>query len=186
MRPAERLALWVLLTLGLCGCTFSKEKKEDEHLAVQEHATQKADVRETETKQTGPETITTTIEEYDDGDSGVGPGADGGVTWSGVTLGAPVVAGREAAPPVGPRHYKKTTIVDQRGAVTDTKAREAEEIGTEDVGLDMTYHGETKTKDAPALAGWLWIAVAVAAVAGLGGAAWKFSLPGKVLSLLRG
>lgn len=163
-----------------CACTFTRDKKDDEHLAVQEHAEQQLAEHEQETKQTGPETITTTIEEYDDDDPGSDSGTDGGVAGGGEPRGAPDVARRAT---VAPHLIKRTVVVDQRGPVVDTKTREAQEAGSEDVGLDMTRHIEVKTKDAPALAGWLWIALAVAAVAGVGWAAWKFSLPGKVVSL---
>lgn len=188
LRPLEKLAVGLLLSLWFCGCTFSKEKKEDEHLAVQEHAERRADEHEIETKQTGPETITTTIEEYEDGDHGMGLGAAGGVAGSGSALGAPVVAGRAAPPAVAagaPRFIRRTVIVDQRGPVVETKAREIQETGSEDVGLNMTRRLDTESKTSPALAGYLWMLAAAAAVAGIGWAAWKFSLPGKILGLLK-
>lgn len=188
LRPLEKLAVGLLLSLWFCGCTFSKEKKEDEHLAVQEHAAQKLDEHETETRQTGPETITTTIEEYEDADPGMGLGADGGVAGSGASLGAPVVDDRAAPSAVAAgasRFIRRTVIVDQRGPIIETKARETQETGSEDVGLDMTRHLDTESKTSPALAGYLWMLAAVAAVVGIGWAAWKFSLPGKILGLLK-
>lgn len=174
---------WLAVVL-ICGCTFSKEKKEDEHLAVQEHATQKLDEQSTETKQSGPETITTTTEEYEDADE---PGdVRGGDLDGGLPVGPVHQPGHQvdAPRPIGRVLVKRTVTVDQRGPVVDTKTVQAQETGCEDVGLDLTRHTETKTKDAPALAGYLWMALAAAVVAGGAWAAWKFSLPGKLLALV--
>lgn len=67
----------------------------------------------------------------------------------------------------------------------DIKAREVLETGAEDVGLDMTRHTEDDAKTSPALAGYLWIALVVAAVAGAGWLAWRFSLPGKLVAVIK-
>lgn len=125
------------------GCTRTTEAKVDEHLALREHQAHQAVEHETETVQTGPETITTTIEEYDDDDPGSDSSTDGGVAGGGDARRAPDVARRAA---VAPRLVKRTVTVDQRGPVVAIKAREAQETSSEDVGLDMTYKGSTTTK----------------------------------------
>lgn len=178
----KRLAL----LLVLCACSFSKEKQDDEHLAVQEHAAQKLDEHETSTMQAGPETITTTTEEYEDVDESVL--VRSGDAGGGLPVGPVHQFGHQvdAPRPIGRVLIKRTVVVDQRGPVVETKTREAEETGAEDVGLDMTRHTEMASKTSPALAGWLWMALAAAAVVGAGWLAWKFSLPGKLLALIRG
>lgn len=181
----------LFLLLAICyACSFSKEKKDDEHMVAQEHATQKLDEHETETKQTGPETITTTVEEYEmpQGSPLAGDTAPNRVLpISGLADARPTMFPADARkmPPAAVM-VKRTVIVDQRGPVVATKTREAEETGAEDVGLDMTRHTEMASKTSPALAGWLWMALAAAAVVGGGWLAWKFSLPGKLLALIRG
>lgn len=175
---------WLALAL-LCACTFSKEKKEDEHLTVQEHATEQRDRQATEVKQIGPETITTTTEEYEDADE---PGdVRSGDPDGGLPVGPVRQSGHQvdAPRPIGRVLIKRTVVVDRRGPVVDTKTTQAEETGCEDVGLDLTRHVETTSKTSPALAGYLWMALAAAAVVGAGWLAWKFSLPGKLLALLR-
>lgn len=177
--------LFLLLAI-CCACTFTRDKKDDEHLAVQEHAAQKLDEHETETKQTGPETITTTTEEYEDADEPVL--VRSGDAGGGLPVGPVLQSGHQvdAPRPIGRVLVKRTVTIDQRGPVVATKTREAEETGAEDVGLDMTRHTETTSETSPALAGWLWMALAAAAVVGGGWLAWKFSLPGKLLALIRG
>lgn len=185
MRRLHRLAVWILLTIGLCGCTFSKEKKEDEHLALQEHATRKGEQQATETVRTGPETITTTTEEYEDtNEPPQVPAAppDGGLPlW----CCSSTVDQMRALRPIGRVLVKRTVTVDQRGPVVAIKASSATESGCEDVGLDLTKHTEDDSNTSPALAGYLWMALAVAAVVGAGWLAWKFSLPGKIMAVIR-
>lgn len=165
------------------GCTRTTEARIDEHLALQEHAAQKLDEHETETRQTGPETITTTTEEYEDGDLGIDPGAAGGVAGSDAAIGVPVVAGRPASP-VAPRLVRRTVVVDQRGPIVDTKAREVQETGSEDVGLDMTYEGSTTTKTSYWPPWWVFVGgTAVLALASW--AAYKFTPLGKLVAMVR-
>lgn len=170
------------LLLVLCACTFTRDKKSDEHLTLQEHATQQGEQQATETKTRGPTDITTNIDtrqlavEVED--------ADGGLELAVVPEDRPL----KLAPGsrvIGSVPLSETTSqrTEHQAGVVVAKASSATESGCEDVGLDLTKHTETKTKDTPALAGWLWIALAVAAVAGVGWAAWKFSLPGKIVSL---
>lgn len=173
----------IYTVLAICAaCTFTRDKKTDEHLTVQEHATQQGEQQAAETKTKGPTDITTNTEtrqlavEVED--------PDGGIELALVSKENPL----KLAPGsrvIGSVPLSETTVqrTEHQAGTVDTKASSATESGCEDVGLDLTKHTETKTKDAPALAGWLWIALAVAAVAGVGWVAWKFSLPGKVVSL---
>lgn len=179
IRPG-RLALWTFLAATLCACTFTRDKKADEHLALQEHQEHQAAVHETETVQTGSETITTTIEEYEAEEP---PQVPAGPQAAAAQEGSQHPDGRPA--PVRPLLVKRTVTVDQRSPVIATKAREVLETGAEDVGLDMTRHTEDDAKTSPALAGYLWMVLAAAVVAGAAWAAWKFSLPGKILAWLK-
>lgn len=188
MKWLDRLAVWALLTIGLCACTFTRDKKDDEHLAVHEHQEQKLDRQSNEVKQSGPETITTTVEEYEVESAGIEPALPANVAPE---MDQPGIGPSASTKP--PRNQataahvlvKRTVTVDQRGPVVDTKTVQAQETGCEDLGLDMTRHTETTSKTSPALAGYLWMALAAAAVAGAGWLAWKFSLPGKLLALIR-
>lgn len=160
---------WALL--ALCACTFTRDKKDDEHLTVQEHATVRAEQAQTETKTEGPETITTTVEEWAEEPAAA---LDAGAA-------APVV--RPSASAAAPRILRRTTTVDQRGPVTDVKRESASEMGSEDIGLDMTKHTEEKSSTSYWPPWWL-LAGGVLGVAAAGWAAYRFTPWGRALAAL--
>lgn len=172
----------MLALVLLCACTFTRDKKADEHLTLQEHATQQGEQQATETKTKGPTDITTNTDtrqlaiEVED--------PDGGIELAVVSKDRPL----KLAPGsrvIGSVPLSETTVqrTEHQAGTVDTKASSATENGCEDVGLDLTKHTEDDSNTSPALAGYLWMVLAVAAVAGAGWLAWKFSLPGKILAL---
>lgn len=176
--------------LLLASCTFSRDKREDSSLREREHATVRAEQAQTETRTEGPETITTTIEEYEDGaPQEASPQGAAGRLHVQMVEAPQQGSGNEQASAQHPpqastgRIVRRTVTVDQRGPVTDVKRESASETGSEDIGLDMTKHTEEKSSTSYWPPWWL-LAGGVLGVAGAGWAAYRFTPWGRALAAL--
>jgi hypothetical protein len=130
MNRLERVAMWVLLTLGLCGCAHTL--KQEAHVDIKEADREVV----TTTTQTGPETITVTVEEFEAltaAPKEVMPSAPATVAPNGMhlpILRIPATRGAVTQPEHGPL-VKRTVTVDQRApATTETRveSRQAVEL----------------------------------------------------------
>lgn len=169
-----------LAVLFLCaGCTRTTETRAEQHIAVQETQATKASEKTTEVVQTGPETITTTTEEFEEPPSPVPAGPLAAAEQNG----SQHPDGRPA--PGRPFLVKRTVIVDHRDPITDTKTETARQASTEATTATLEAKTSKDTKTAPSLAGWLWLLLIGAGVLAVAGLAWKFSLPGRLMALFR-
>lgn len=172
-------ALWwfkaICLVPLLCCCTRTKEVHEQEHAAAQATVQTASEKQFDETLQRGPETITTTVEEYED--AAVLAGSPDGGTADHPVI--PAAAGHVGGV-VQPVLIKRTVVVDQRGAVTDTKTAEAKGASTAAFAAtdDKKIDEKTVTKSGPsflfflALGSGLTIALGVCWKLGLLAKAW--------------
>lgn len=185
MRLRDCVAPWALLTIGLCGCTRTKDVRAEEHATLQEtrSATMQRDI--VKTVQTGPETITTTTEEFE-----VGAGSNAQATQADAPanvgqrehrVGNPEDAG---VAPRAPFLVKRTVTVDQKGPTVTAIAAEAKGASSAALAAtdDKKLEEKTTTRWGPPW--WVW-ALLAAVVAGAAWAAWKFSLPGRVFGWLK-
>lgn len=147
--------------------------------------------------QQGPETITTTVEEFAAPASLSAPGFDGALSLapppsnaSQLGIGLHVGGSKPSATatdslPSAPILVKRTVTVDQRGPITDTKAENAKAASggkrneQEEADTDET----TKTRAGPSPFFWLGIGSGLVLAVGL---ALKFNLFGKLLALVKG
>lgn len=168
MRRLERLALWIFASYALCGCTRTTEVKTEAHEELQQVTQQRESQVVTQTVQTGPETITTTTEEYE---------------------AVPVVAQDEVPgtpkprPPSVPVLVKRIVTVDQRGPVlaeTHSVAKEAAQTVTSKKADAKTDTTRTTRYGPP----WWLLAVGGVVLAAAGYAVWRFSLFGRIAKLL--
>jgi hypothetical protein len=144
--------------------------RSDQKLAVQEEVHEQGRERTSETVQTGPETITTTTEEFEvpgplspDGSSpphqrvyelgGIEKHASDGLT-------APAHPDQRSVP-AAPVLVKRTVVVDQRGASLATKNESSTQAKTASLSEKQEKASDTKKKTSywPPL--WMWLAGAV-------------------------
>lgn len=193
LRIIERCALWGLLTIGLCGCTRTSEVKTSEKTAFQQELKGRERDRSTEVVQTGPQTVTTTVEEFAvatpeearevalagsaDTSSGAAPAIRPAHAGVGIQGAAP------ASPHQGfPLLVKRTVTVDQRGPVVATKT----EVATKVESASLTEKQEkaiTTKKRTSYWPPWLAMLGVAVAVGGAAYAAWRFSLFGRLAKL---
>jgi hypothetical protein len=177
----------LLLCLAALACTKSVQVKTDEHVQEQDHKQTSADTQTTETVQSGPETITTTVEEFEAPEQqtpSVAPPTAPSVSGAGAATVARFRGSDSGAinmPPV-PILVKRTITVDQRGTLIATTATNAKEAVSEDLGLDMTNHTKTATKTRYGPSFFVWIALAAGVVAA-GWAAYKFTPWGRAVAV---
>lgn len=163
----------------LCCCTRTKEVHEQENVEQQATVQTATEKQFDETLQRGPETITTTTEEYEDADPSAvvrGGESDGGFAAVPVLP----VHSQQLVGVAQPVLIKRTVVVDQRGAVTDTKTAEAKGASTAAFAAtdDKKIDEKTVTKSGPsflfflALGSGLTIALGVCWKLGLLAKAW--------------
>lgn len=159
MTRLERLAVWALLTLGLCGCTRTVETRSESALRADVATRAEAATSTTETVTSGPETITTTTEEYEVGAAPI----SGPPLLSASETAGDAGSSTARAVPLPPRAalIKRTVVVDQRGPVVDTR----HEVGTASRTATATLVATAKTTRAERTSywppWWLWLAGAV-------------------------
>lgn len=190
MRRLKKLAVWAFCTYCFCGCTRTVEVKAETHETASLVEQQLSKEKVVETVQVGPETITTTVEEYEPCEpTECDASPDGGAPAAIPTLNGGIAPTRSAAAVRGAPHapilLKRTVTVDQRGPSIDTKATEAtaSSSATQAIKLDSKTETTTKTRYGPAL--WL-LALLAAALALVGWLAFKFSLFGRIAAFLKG
>lgn len=187
----------IAIALLLAACKTSSASSSTSAVAVTRDGKDTETATVTQRVETGPETITTTVEEWVPGPSspdGSDPRAGAQSTNSAVSIGGRV----PAAPPRGygsnptlPAHpvlVKRTTIVDQRGpASTDTHVEAA---GASETHAEVKGEAKSESKHTFAPAGlfallgalWPWLLLA-GAVAALG--YWRKGLVGAVVGWVR-
>lgn len=184
----KRLALWLLLGYALCGCTRTVEVKAETHAELQQETRQRETQAVSSTVQTGPETITTTVEEFEmpQGSPLAGDTAPNRVlTISELADARPTMfpADAQKMPPAAVM-VKRTVIVDQRGPVVATTRAVDKEIANTTLAAKVDEKKDLKRTTRYGPAWWVWVSAAVA----LGLAVWlvwRFSLPGKIVAAVR-
>lgn len=201
MKRLERLALWLLITAGLCSCVKTSEVKADEKLAIQEEKKTAATQSITETVQTGPsETVIYKFAPPDENEPV--PGNAGPPVVAETEASTPDRHGREQGgarvrpisdpssslpvsdglPPHGP--LVEMQII-RTGPTLATKAATSTASSCEDLGLNLEKHTQTKTATRYGPPLWL-LALLAAALALVGWLVWRFSLFGRIAAFLRG
>lgn len=174
MKRFEAWAIWLILGTGLCGCTRTSEVKTSEKTAFQQELKGRERDRSTEVVQTGPETITTTVEEWGAAEDFGPPGAPAPVA-TGIPVGIrPAI---QVAP--APHLVKRTVTVDQRGPSTDIKTGTVTKVETASLTEKQEKASDTKKRTSYWPPWWLW--ACGAALLGLGGWALKRGI--KIASL---
>lgn len=182
MKRFEAWAIWLILGTGLCGCTRTSEVKTSEKTAFQEELKGRERDRSTEVVQTGPETITTTVEEW-------GPAAAEEVKSGSRESNPPSRFGRPMPEPLGQTRtaslpppavlIKRTVTVDQRGPSTDTKTNVATKVESASLTEKQEKASDTKKRTSWWPPIWMW--ACGAALLGLGG--WALKRGVKIASL---
>lgn len=153
--PARKCAGAVFALLGVLmvgGCTRTSEVKTDDKLDVQQEVKARSTEQTAETVQTGPETITTTTEEYTDADvpdAVVGPAPGVAARSAGAVV--PVRAQLPAS-----RLVKRTVTVDQRGPVLDTKNAVTQTAKDTSLAEKQEKASDTKKKTSYWPPWWVW------------------------------
>lgn len=183
---AQYAAYAIGCCLSICACTHTSQIKAESHRSLEKHSEKQAEEKTVETVRTGPETITVTVEEYE-----VAPGpsvptesAAAHVSTRNQAAAARPAAGAEsaAAPLI---LVKRTVTVDQRGPVLDVKRADDTQAVKEASTETLDAKTATKTKTAPALAGWLYVALAVGALVVVGGTAWRLTPWSRVIGAIK-
>lgn len=179
-----------LLGLWLIACTHSRVERHEASAELHETVQATTDQRVDETVQRGPETITTTVEEFayapQDGlaaahESGLAPdepaGPPGAAHPQPVPRGAREIAGGSGGGPLaGEILVKRTVTVDQRGTVTETIAAEAKGASTAALAVKVKDKGSVADSTRWGPPWWVYALVGVA-LAGAGYVAWKLKPP---------
>lgn len=162
MTYIERVFI-ALLLLTWCGCATSKTSEQHLDAVTAVDSAALAQATETRTVQTGPETITTTVEEFvQEAPPRAGP------------VSAPTAARAPASGP--PAIIRRTVTVDQRGPSLQQTTLNAQ-ASTEThatAALASEAHSSKKTSWWPPW--WLWLGAA-AAIAGAAYAVWRIRPP---------
>lgn len=199
--------MFLLLALAAVDCTRTVETRSEsavqETAAVHERASSTLD----EVVQTGPSTTTVykfaPPETGSAGENTSSPASSDGrsaaagpsVNWrrapisnrSSARLGVPSVHDVGASGPYAASgsllaHGPLVEMdVIQTGPILDTKRQADKEASSATQTVKTEEKAATKTKTAPALSGYLWMALAAVVVGGIGWAAWKLSPLGKIL-----
>lgn len=163
-----------MLMLALAGCTRTVETRAES--ALREDVAVRAEARErvTEVTKSGPETITTTVEEWEVGSvaSVQAPSLD------------PVANQRReqgASLPQRAALVKRTVTVDQRGPVVDTRHEAASSTATATASIVASSKSSTESKTSYWPPWWLFAGGAGLLVLS-GWAAWKFTPLGRLLA----
>lgn len=161
--------------LALAGCTRTVETRAES--ALREDVAVRAEARErvTEVTKSGPETITTTVEEWEVGSvaSVQAPSLD------------PVANQRReqgASLPQRAALVKRTVTVDQRGPVVDTRHEAASSTATATASIVASSKSSTESKTSYWPPAGLLVFLGIA-VAGGGYVVWRFSLFGRLAKL---
>lgn len=158
MKPLEKMAVLALLTLGFCGCTRTSEVKAEEKIAVQEEVKARSTEQTAETVQTGPETITTTVEEYEEPENATGSAPVSRVEPVGKSDNAPMAHPTAEGATIRPPGVlvKRTVVVDQRGPVLDTKSAVTQTAKTASLTGKQESTSDTKKSTKWGVPRWLW------------------------------
>lgn len=158
MTRLERLVLWLLLGYGFCGCTRTVETRAESTLQATQAVQEKASETTTETVQTGPETITTTVEEW-----AAAPAAQVSSRNQAAADHPRPGAESAAAPPI---LVKRTVTVDRRGPILDVKAS----VETSSLKSQQSIQATTKTATKATTSYWppAWLLATLAGLLTLG------------------
>lgn len=183
MRLRDRVALWALLTVGLCGCATTKQIKTEEHEQLKVDETDKATKHEAETTTTAPTDSSSSSQVEDLGV--IAQAADGSITVARVDSAHPLklAAGSKVMGTVPLREVEQKSATHQGGS-TDTKTTDS----CEDIGLNLSALKNKKSEEDDKTSYWppWWLfAGGAALLACVAWAAWKFSVPGQVLGWLK-
>lgn len=177
---------FLLVAALLVNCTRTVEVKAETHETASLVEKQLSKEKVVETVQVGPETITTTVEEFEIAPPLLLSSGQHLPSFDGPEQSAGPVSARGAAPimPPAPILVKRTITVDQRGPSIDTKASEAtaSSSATQAIKLDSKTETTTKTRYGPPL--WL-LALLAAALALVVWLVWRFSLFGRIAAFFR-
>lgn len=163
-----KAAALALLCCCCGGCAHSSEKQAEAHEAVNATETAKASGSFAETKVEGPETITTTVEEWADVEAPPIREAPPLSAQSEAGEATPTRGGGETYLPPRAALIKRTITVDQRGPVSTTIAARATEATREAVQATREVKTDQRSKWSALVPWWLWLVGLVA----LGGGAW--------------
>lgn len=165
---------WLAFALLLCGCAHKHAEEHSASAEIHETARIEQETHSITTVQRGPETITTTVEEFaplPSVEASDIPRADTARGATPMGLQPPPTA-RVDMLPRAPILVKRTIIVDQRGPASTTIAAEAKGASTAAIAAEAEAHDKlrTSTSVGPSPLAWALIALALA---GAGLAAWK-------------
>lgn len=175
MRLRDRVALWALLTVGLCGCATTKQIKAEEHEQLKVDETDKATKHEAETTTTAPTDSSSSSQVEDLGV--IAQAADGSITVARVDSAHPLklAAGSKVMGTVPLREVEQKSATHQGGS-TDTKTTDS----CEDVGLNLEKRTDKKAEEHDKTSYWppWWVfAGGAALLAAAGALAWKLKPP---------
>lgn len=176
MKPIHAAALWLFITIGLCGgCATSKKVKVDEHeeLKLDEH--DKATTHEAETTTKAPTDTTSSSQTQDLGVIAQAP--DGSITVARVDAAHPLklAAGSKVMGTVPLRDVEKKSATHAGGSV-DTKLTDS----CEDIGLNLSALKNKKSEEDDKTSYWppWWVfAGGAGLLAAAGAIAWKLKPP---------
>lgn len=199
MRLRDRVALWALLTIGLCGCTRTKDVRAEEHATLQEtrsatHDNTVDEKRASSSAETLTKAPTDVESKSDTRELAVEVQApDGSLTLARVSrahplklaAGSKVIGSVPVVERTGQRDEHRGGSVDEK-QVNGNAEKHAEAKGASSAALaatdDKKLEEKTTTRWGPPW--WVW-ALLAAGVAGAAWAAWRFSLPGRVFGWLK-
>lgn len=167
------MAVRIALLLLIVGCSTSKTAEHDLHVVQQQDLVGTEQMHVDTTTQQGPETITTTVEEFAYADMGVA-GADGGVIRDGderrISTDGEARQETRAAVDRGlhaERVIRRTVTVDQRGPITETTHVDLDAGVTVQTSATLEGHDKSDKEMKPAAGCMLglgfWGAIAIAA-----------------------
>lgn len=160
----KRLALM----LALASCTRTVETRSESAVqatvAVEERASSTLD----EVVQTGPETITTTTEEWETPPLSLNSGQHL-PSFDGPEQSAGPVSARGATPILPPQAHlvKRTVTIDQRGPILDAKRQTSTEASSATQTVKSEEKAATVTKTSYWPPWWLWVALAASLAGGV-------------------